>query len=75
VGGFIVDFCRVKSLVIVELDVAVHENRRGYDETRDEILRYAGFVVLRFANESAIGETDEVLGAIEAACNAGRKGT
>jgi very-short-patch-repair endonuclease len=74
IGGFIVDFCCVKSLVIVERDGAVHENQRGYDETRNEILRHAGFVVLRFANERAIGETDDVLRAIEAACNAGRKG-
>jgi very-short-patch-repair endonuclease len=63
----------VKSLVIVELDGAVQENQRGYDQTRDEILRHAGFVVRRSENERVIGETNEVLGVIEAACSAGRK--
>jgi very-short-patch-repair endonuclease len=64
----------VKSIVIIELHGAVHENQCGYDESRDDILRHAGFVVLRFANERAIRETNEVLRVIEAACNAGRKG-
>jgi very-short-patch-repair endonuclease len=64
----------VKSLVIVELDGAVHENQSGYDETRDDNLRRGAFVVLRFVTERRIGETDEVLCMIEAVCKAGRKG-
>jgi hypothetical protein len=44
-----------------------------YNETRDEILRLAEFVVVRCVNGRAIGGTDEVLRVIEAAGNAGRK--
>jgi very-short-patch-repair endonuclease len=57
---FIVDFyCPLKKLVI-EIDGPIHRYQKGYDETREEVLKAMGCTVLRFTNQQV--ETD--LGAI-----------
>ncbi|MFH1723054.1 MAG: DUF559 domain-containing protein [Elusimicrobiota bacterium] len=64
IGPYIVDFCRVESRLVVELDGGQHRERRHYDKKRTAFLRSKGWQVLRFRDNDAPLETDCVLGAI-----------
>ena len=50
--GFIVDFCCLPERIVLELDGAGHaaDSQRNYDAARTEILRAAGYRVVRIAN-------------------------
>lgn len=64
-GPFIVDFiCRERRLVI-ELDGDIHEEQSAYDVERDEELRFHGYRILRFWNDSVLRRLPHVLGRIE----------
>ncbi len=66
IGRYVADFaCRERRL-IVEVDGWQHaESRR--DRVRDEVLRVQGYRVLRFCNDEASRETENVLETILAA--------
>ena len=64
VERFIVDFfCRERSLVI-ELDGDSHNDRAGYDRTRQQFLESRGMTVLRIANDDVLDNIEGVLFAI-----------
>jgi very-short-patch-repair endonuclease len=70
IDGFVVDFyCDAASLV-VEVDGAVHADRREYDAERDRILSARDLVVLRFTNTELEHEMRSVLQRISIATNA-----
>jgi len=63
--GFIVDFfCPVKNLII-EVDGSIHDQQKEYDDWREEILRKAGFIILRFKNTDVLNNTQIVINQIE----------
>jgi len=49
-GNYIVDFCCVESLVIVEVDGGQHNLLRSQDQRRESALMEHGYRVLRFWN-------------------------
>jgi very-short-patch-repair endonuclease len=48
---FIPDFYCAEKKLIIELDGKIHDFQKEYDERREEILKNAGFKILRFRNE------------------------
>ncbi|MGH7815255.1 MAG: endonuclease domain-containing protein [Candidatus Binataceae bacterium] len=61
IGRFIVDFCCVKSKLIVELDGAQHIAQIAYDEARTKAIERRGFSVVRFWNHDVMESLEDVL--------------
>ena len=54
--------------LIVETDGQIHEQRRGYDEERDETLARRGLLILRVRNVEVERDLVGVLKRIQEAC-------
>ena len=65
IGPYIVDFCCVERLLIVELDGGQHEDQRAQDAARTQWLGEQGFHVLRFSDREAPMQTEAVLTEIQ----------
>ena len=65
IGPYIVDFCCVERMLIVELDGGQHEDQRAQDAARTQWLGEQGFHVLRFSDREALMETEAVLTEIQ----------
>lgn len=48
---FIADFYCHEKKIVIELDGSVHNERKEYDQYRDEVLKSRGLKVLRIKNE------------------------
>ena len=66
VGNYILDFYCHEAKLAVELDGAVHEQRRGKDAKRDAYLKSQGIQVLRIPNEILLNNTSSTLEQISA---------
>lgn len=64
VAGFVVDFLCPDLRLVIELDGGVHDLREVEDAARDERLRLAGYLVLRFRNNAFTTNPNVVLDAI-----------
>ena len=65
IGPYIVDFCCVERMMVVELDGGQHEDQRARDEARTQWLGEHGFRLLRFSDREALMETEMVLTEIQ----------
>jgi len=61
IGGYIVDFCCLEGMLIIELDGGQHLEQEDADEERTTYLNSVGFRVLRFWNDDVLTKTDDVL--------------
>ncbi len=61
IGGYVVDFCSLEGMLIVELDGGQHLEQEDVDSERTEYLSSKGFRVLRFWNDDVLTKTDAVL--------------
>ncbi|MDF3040461.1 MAG: hypothetical protein K0Q71_3167 [Thermomicrobiales bacterium] len=61
IGPFVVDFCCPDRRLIVELDGAVHDGQPEHDAEREDLLKAAGYRVLRFRNEAVRADLSDVL--------------
>ncbi len=61
IGGYIVDFCCLEGMLIIELDGGQHLEQGDADEARTQYLSSVGFRVLRFLNDEVLKKTDDVL--------------
>jgi agmatine deiminase len=61
IGGFILDFCCLEGMLIIELDGGQHQEQEEADSERTKYLRGVGFRVLRFWNDDVLMKTDDVL--------------
>ncbi len=66
--GFIVDFVSFEKGIVIEVDGGQHALEESKDRVRDRRLEEGGFTVLRFWNNEVLGNLDEVVEAIRAAC-------
>ncbi|MBW4621717.1 MAG: endonuclease domain-containing protein [Cyanosarcina radialis HA8281-LM2] len=65
VGRFIVDFYCPSCKLVIEVDGAIHDRQKAYDESRTEHLQLFGYRVLRFSNEEIFHDLSTVLTRIE----------
>jgi agmatine deiminase len=61
IGGYILDFCCLEGMLIVELDGGQHLKQEKTDEEGTKYLSSVGFQVLRFLNDDVLMKTDDVL--------------
>jgi len=61
IGGYIVDFCCLEGMLIIELDGGQHLEQEIADVERTKYLRSVGFHVLRFWSDDVLTKTDDVL--------------
>jgi len=70
IDRYFADFVCETGKLIVELDGAVHEDRKDYDERRTQAPELFGYTVLRFPNARVLadpgGTTDDILTALQA---------
>ena len=52
IGPLVVDFCCPDRRLVVELDGGVHAEQAKQDAEREELLRAAGYQMLRFPNQA-----------------------
>jgi very-short-patch-repair endonuclease len=64
IGHYVVDFCAVKSRLIIELDGSQHLEQAEYDAERTKSLEEQGYKVIRFWNDQVMNELDGVITAI-----------
>jgi len=68
IGKYIVDFVCYERRVIIELDGGQHNVEKKKDEERDVWFRNEGFKVLRFWNNDALKNIEEILETIIREC-------
>ncbi|MDO4992268.1 MAG: endonuclease domain-containing protein [Prevotellaceae bacterium] len=63
IGQYIVDFVCLEEMLVIEVDGGYHCQpvQELLDEKRTERLNDMGFTVIRFDNETIIGEIDDVI--------------
>ena len=60
IAHYIIDFYCAKFNLVVEIDGAVHEDQRDYDQVRTDWLENCGLRVIRFTNEAVMRRTEHV---------------
>ncbi len=65
ISPYIVDFCCIERMLVVELDGGQHEDQRIRDAARTEWLAGHGFRVLRFSDREALMQAEAVLTEIQ----------
>ncbi len=60
IGKYIVDFCCVEKMLVIELDGGQH-NENKPDKIRELYLKACGYRILRFWDHELLNETDVVL--------------
>ena len=69
IGKYVVDFCLVKSKLVIELDGVQHHEQSEYDDQRTAYLESLGFRVIRFWNDQVMNDMEGVIRSIKAALN------
>ncbi len=67
INKFIVDFCSIKSALIIEVDGKIHINQKEADAERTRILEQEGYKVIRFTNKEVLTDINKVLNTIKEA--------
>lgn len=67
INKFIVDFCSIKSALIIEVDGKIHNTQIEADAERTGILEQEGYKVIRFTNNEIYNDIDKVLNKIKEA--------
>ena len=65
IDPYIVDFVCLEQKLIVELDGALHKERKNYDLARDAYLKSQGYDVMRVANKDFGDDITLILKTIE----------
>ena len=60
IDRFVLDFYCSELNLAVEVDGSSHNNKRGYDEARDEFLQQIGIKTIRFTNDEILNDIDGV---------------
>jgi very-short-patch-repair endonuclease len=62
---YIADFYCHKAKFVIELDWEIHNDRKEYDEIREEFLKAYWLKILRFTNKEVINDIESVLNKIK----------
>ncbi|HPS56897.1 MAG TPA: endonuclease domain-containing protein [Spirochaetota bacterium] len=63
-GFFIADFACLERKLVIEIDGKIHDNQKERDITREYVIRYLGFRVIRFDNDQVVRSMPDVIGKI-----------
>ena len=66
IGSYVVDFCCIERMLVVEIDGSQHSLQKVQDEKRTAYLEQMGYRVVRFWNHEVLQQTKTVLEAIRA---------
>jgi very-short-patch-repair endonuclease len=69
IGKYVVDFCSVKSKLVIELDGNQHLEQSDYDNQRSAYVESLGYKVIRFWNAQVMDDIGSVIRSIEASLN------
>lgn len=61
IGRFVLDFYCSKLLLDIEIDGDYHQERKNYDQGREEILKAMGIKTIRFNNQQVLNDIGNVL--------------
>jgi very-short-patch-repair endonuclease len=61
VGPYIVDFCSLEAMLIIELDGSQHVDKQKEDDKRTKFLETQGFRVIRFWHNEVLTNIEAVL--------------
>ena len=61
IDDYVVDFCCLKSRLVIEVDGGRHATQSAQDEHRTRVLNDQGYRVIRFWNNEVLQNTDGVL--------------
>jgi len=64
IGPFVVDFCALRHLLIIEVDGSVHDGQREHDAERQQKLEAEGYRMLCISAESVETDLPRVLATI-----------
>ena len=59
--GFIADFYCHEAKLVIEVDGKIHDSHQEYDDARDDVLREAGLLIIRFSNNDVIHDLKGVM--------------
>jgi very-short-patch-repair endonuclease len=62
---YIADFYSAKSKLVIEVDGPIHLLKKEYDANRDLVMQSWGFNILRFTNDEAVNDLDNVVKKID----------
>ncbi len=67
IGDYIVDFLFRKSKLVIEIDGGYHNTneQQNEDALRTAWLEKMGYTIIRFSNESVLGNTDNIINNIK----------
>ena len=68
IGSFIVDFCCIELMLVIELDVPIHAEQKDYDAVRDKELLRRGYKMVRYKNDEVLFDRERVLKEINKHC-------
>jgi leucyl-tRNA synthetase len=68
IGTYIADFICLEKKLIIEVDGAIHNETKEYDENRTAVLNQLGFHVIRFTNTEVENDIDTVIASIKKEC-------
>ena len=71
IHAYIVDFYCPATRLVIEIDGAVHDGQKEYDQEREDSLEMAGYQVIRFWNAEVEKNLESVLERIYDFCNSG----
>jgi very-short-patch-repair endonuclease len=69
INRFILDFYCPEKKLAIEIDGKIHNNKKDYDQARQELLENMGISFLRFSNEEVKLNIDMVLRSIKRKLN------
>jgi very-short-patch-repair endonuclease len=70
IEGYVADFYCHAARLVVEVDGGVHEQQRGYDGLRDQVMKASGYRVLRVTADDVEKDMNAVLSRIAQAAEA-----
>ncbi len=60
-GFFVADFACLEIMLIIEVDGKIHDKQIERDITRDYIIQYSGFKILRITNDTIINRIQDAI--------------